>query len=200
MTALECVEQSKVFSESVINGLTDMKQTSAARQVFFMDNYPKITATMEALKKIVNSVKNEGDVATEEQIEIMNNAKAIMDSLQRAITMFQQELMINQDVQEDELEKTPGLTAESIQEASANNATTQNIIKEMNDIAQAQSGPSFTHCLVCDGTINMFTANTKDEVVQTINKIAESGNYKQIELYKMAFTPISMKKKTVLTI
>ena len=83
------------------------------------------------------------------------------------------------------------------------NKTTQEISKNMNAIAEQQKASSTIACnyaLVCDGQINMFLANTKDELNNMINNLANSGNYKDIQLFKMSFVPVPLNKKTVLSV
>lgn len=200
MTTAEVLEQSKAFAEELVKQLSDQNAELNKKQVFFMDNHPKIQACMKALKQVADSIKNSESSVSSEDMETMNNANAILMTLQNAITKFQQELMITDTVQEDDLAPVKGLTAENIQDAAKNNETTKQIVKDMNDIVKNQSSVAYTHCLVCDGKINMFAASSKDEVNKFINDIAATGNYKDIQLYKMTFTPVPMKKKTILTV
>ena len=73
----------------------------------------------------------------------------------------------------------------------------------MNAIAEQQKASTaiaYNYALVCDGQINMFLANTKDELNNMINSLANNGNYKDIQLLKMSFVPVPLHKKTVLSV
>ena len=43
-------------------------------------------------------------------------------------------------------------------------------------------------------------ANDKAQLNDSINAIANAGNFKSIQLYEMTFKPVQLKKKTVLTV
>lgn len=201
MTTEEVLAQSQSFTEELVKQLSDKGTELSKKQVYFMDNHPKIQACMQALRQVVDSVKNSEEAVSAEDLETMNNAQAILSVLQKTITSFQQELMITENVQEDDLVPTQGLTTENIAAAAQNNETTKSIVKDMGDIIKnQQSAVGYTHCLVCDGKMNMFAASSKDEVNKYINNIAAAGNYKDIQLYKISFTPVPMKKKTILSV
>ena len=46
----------------------------------------------------------------------------------------------------------------------------------------------------------MLTANNTKELNESINAVANAGNYKNIDLYEMQFIPVHLKKKTVLSV
>lgn len=198
MTTAEMLAQSKHFTDELVKQLSDTNAELSKKQVYFMDNHAKVQACMNALKEIVSSVKASEATASSEDLEAMNNASAILTDLQGAITKFQQELMIVDTVQEDDLAPVHGLTADNIADAAKNNETTKKIVQDMNVIINQP--PAYSHCLVCDGVINMFLANTKDELNEAINRIAATGNYKDLRLFQMSFTPVPMKKQTILTV
>ena len=109
--------------------------------------------------------------------------------------------MIENTVTEEDTTAT--LTTETISEAMQSNKTTQEISANMQAIAEQQTAISqigFNYALVCDGQINMIAATTKSQLVDSINAIADGGNYKDIALFKMQFTPVPLQKKTVLSI
>ena len=83
------------------------------------------------------------------------------------------------------------------------NKTTQEIAANMNAIAESQKAKAkinYNYALVCDDQITMLTANNAQELNDAINAVADSGNYKSIDLYKMQFTPVPLKKKTILSV
>ena len=94
-------------------------------------------------------------------------------------------------------------TQETISDAMQNNKTTQEISANMQAIAEQQKASSqigYNYALVCDGQINMIAAADKAQLNESINAIANNGEYKSIQLYQMAFTPVQLKKKTVLSV
>lgn len=200
MTTAEVLKQSKDFTDELVKQLTDKNIELNKKQVYFMDSHPKIQACMQALQQIISNIKNSENETSDDDLQTLNNASAILTNLQSTITLFQKELMIADTVQEDDLAPTKGLTAENVQEAFATNETTKSIVKDMNDIIKNQS-PTYTHCLVCDdGSVNMFTANTKDEINKFINDIAAANNYSNVQLFKMTFIPVPINKKTILSV
>ena len=155
---------------------------------------------MNALQKIANSV-NDNENVTDEDMVLVDKASNIISDLKTAVSNFQKELIVNPDATEEDT--TAVLSEDTISDAMKSNKTTQEISKNMNAIAEQQKASSTIACnyaLVCDGQINMFLANTKDELNNMINNLANSGNYKDIQLFKMSFVPVPLNKKTVLSV
>lgn len=199
MTGKEIIEQSKKVTAELVSQLSNKEIPQNKRQVYFMDNHAKIQGCMKALNAVVKEIK-ESELTSAEDLDIMEEAENILGELQSTIVTFQKELMINENISDEDIDKIPGLTAESIQQAAQDNDTTKDIIQDMNNIAKnSPANIGYTHCLVCDGTMNMFTANTKEELNKNINDIASAGNYKQFNLFRVSFIPVPLKKKTILT-
>lgn len=199
MTAVEILQQSKDFADELVKQLSNKSLELGKRQVYFMDNHAKIQACMSALHTVVDTIKD-AQAVDDSDLQAMNDANAMLNTLQGAITAFQSELMVTETVEEDDLVKVPGLTSDALQDASMNNETTKSIVKDMNDIVKNQQAVAYTHCLVCDGTMNMFAAGTTDELNKNINNIAAAGNFKDIQLYEVRFKPVPLKKKTILSV
>ena len=132
---------------------------------------------------------------------LLNRADAVIDKLKKAIADFQKELTVNDSVTEEET--TVQFTEETLKDAMKTNKTTQEITANMNAIAESQKARakiSYNYALVCDGQITMLTANNTHEINDAINAVTDSGNYKSSDLYKMQFTPVPLKKKTILSV
>lgn len=200
MTAYEVLDKSKGFAEELVSQLSDKSVDLNKRQVYFMDNHSKVQACMSSLKTIVESYQETPDSLTDDDLKMMNDAKAVLSTLQNTIADFQKELMIVETVNEDDIKEPQGLTQETLKGAMQNNETTKKIAQDMETIAKNAQGIPYNHCMVCDGKLHMFAAATKEELEKAINDIANAGSYKDIRLYKMSFSPVSMKKKTVLTV
>lgn len=201
MTGQEVIEQSARIAEEINSQLSNKSIPQNKRQVYFMDMYPKVQGCMKALKSIIQEIKNAETASnvSAEDLEMMEDANKVLTVLQGTIGSFQQELMINENIDEDDIEKVSGLSSDTLQEAVQNNDTTKEIMKDMDNIAKNSAGNiGYTHCLVCDGVMNMFSANTKEELNKNINDIAAAGNYKQFNLFRVSFIPIPLKKKTIL--
>lgn len=201
MTGQEVIEQSARIAEEINSQLSNKSIPQNKRQVYFMDMYPKVQGCMKALKSIIQEIKNADTAsnASADEMEMMEDANKVLTVLQGTISSFQQELMINENIDEDDIEKVSGLNSDTLQEAVQNNDTTKEIMKDMDNIAKnSAANIDYTHCLVCDGVMNMFNANTKEELNKNINDIAAAGNYKQFNLFRVSFIPIPLKKKTIL--
>ena len=134
---------------------------------------------------------------------LVDKASNIIADLKTAVSNFQKELIVNPDATEEDT--TAVLSEDTISDAMKSNKTTQEISKNMNAIAEQQKASTaiaiaYNYALVCDGQINMFLANTKDELNNMINSLANNGNYKDIQLLKMSFVPVPLHKKTVLSV
>ena len=200
MKADELISKAENFAMSFIAKLKDPSEQPERKQLFFMDNQDELKKYMSALQKIANSV-NDNENVTDEDMVLVDKASNIIADLKTAVSNFQKELIVNPDATEEDT--TAVLSEDTISDAMKSNKTTQEISKNMNAIAEQQKASSAIACnyaLVCDGQINMFLANTKDELNNMINNLANSGNYKDIQLFKMSFVPVPLNKKTVLSV
>ena len=200
MKADEIISKAELFTNDFIKKLSDSTEQPERKQVYFLDNQDELKKYMNALQKIANSV-NDNENVTDEDMVLVDKASNIIADLKTAVSNFQKELIVNPDATEEDT--TAVLSEDTISNAMKSNKTTQEISKNMNAIAEQQKASSTIACnyaLVCDGQINMFLANTKDELNNMINNLANSGNYKDIQLFKMSFVPVPLNKKTVLSV
>ena len=200
MKADEIISKAELFTNDFIKKLSDSTEQPERKQVYFLDNQDELKKYMNALQKIANSV-NDNENVTDEDMILVDKASNIIADLKTAVSNFQKELIVNPDATEEDT--TAVLSEDTISDAMKSNKTTQEISKNMNAIAEQQKVSSviaYNYALVCDGQINMLLANTKDELNNMINNLANSGNYKDIQLFKMSFVPVPLNKKTVLSV
>lgn len=200
MKADEIISKAELFANDFIKKLSDSTEQPERKQVYFLDNQDELKKYMSALQKIANSV-NDNENVTDEDIVLVDKASNIIADLKTAVSNFQKELIVNPDATEEDT--TAVLSEDTISDAMKSNKTTQEISKNMNAIAEQQKASTaiaYNYALVCDGQINMFLANTKDELNNMINSLANNGNYKDIQLFKMSFVPVPLHKKTVLSV
>lgn len=200
MQADEIISKAELFSMSFIAKISDKSEQAARKQAYFLDNQEELTKYMGALQKIVASYGEEPNL-TEDDALLIERAQAIIDNLKKAIADYQKELTISDDTSEEDT--TAALTQETISDAMKTNKTTQEISANMQAIAEQQKASNqigYNYALVCDGQINMIAANDKAQLNDSINAIANAGNFKSIQLYEMTFKPVQLKKKTVLTV
>ena len=201
MKADEMISKAELFANDFIKKLSDSTEQPERKQVYFLDNQDELKKYMGVLQKIVNSVNDGENTTTDEDMILVDKASKIIADLKTAVSNFQKELIVNPDATEEDT--TAVLSEDTISDAMKSNKTTQEITKNMNAIAEQQKASStiaYNYALVCDGQINMFLANTKDELNNMINSLANNGNYKDIQLFKMSFTLVPLHKKTVLSV
>ena len=198
----EVVSKAELFAMNFIAKISDASEQPARKQVYFLDNQEELQQYMGALQKIVTNIRKDDSSEDGEDYEVLlNRADAVIDKLKKAIADFQKELTVSDSVTEEET--TVQFTEETLKDAMKTNKTTQEITANMNAIAESQKARtkiSYNYALVCDGQITMLTANNTQELNDAINAVADSGNYKSIDLYKMQFTPVPIKRKTILSV
>lgn len=198
----EVVSKAELFAMNFIAKISDASEQPARKQVYFLDNQEELQQYMGALQKIVTNIRKDDPSEDGEDYEVLlNRADAVIDKLKKAIADFQKELTVSDSVTEEET--TVQFTEETLKDAMKTNKTTQEITANMNAIAESQKARtkiSYNYALVCDGQITMLTANNTQELNDAINAVADSDNYKSIDLYKMQFTPVPLKKKTILSV
>lgn len=196
----EVISKAEQFAMEFVAKLTDKSEQSSKRQVYFLDNQDKLQQYMGALQKIVAGFKDDENITVNDSV-LLDRANDIIDKLKATISEFQKELTVSDSITEEDT--TVQFTEETLKDAMKTNKTTQEIAANMNAIAESQKAKSkigYNYALVCDGQITMLTANNTQELNDAINSVANAGSYKSIDLYKMQFTPVPLKKKTILSV
>lgn len=196
----EIISKAELFAMNFIAKISDKSEQAARKQAYFLDNQEDLQKYMGALQKVITGLSGDENI-TDEDVVLIDRAKGIVDNLKKAISEYQKELTISDDISEEDT--TAALTQETISDAMQNNKTTQEISANMQAIAEQQKATSaigYNYALVCDGQINMIAANDKNQLNESINAIANAGSYKSIQLYEMSFKPVQLKKKTVLSV
>lgn len=199
----EVISKAELFAMNFIATIGDKTQQPARKQAFFLDNQEDLQKYMGAMQKILDNINKDDSSEEGEDYEVLlNRAESIINNLKTAIAEYQKELIISSSVSEEDT--TASLTEETISDAMKTNKTTQEISANMQILVEQQKSInqqiSYNYALVCDGMINMIAAVDKAQLNESINSIANAGNYKSIQLYQMTFTPVPLKKKIVLTV
>lgn len=200
MKADELISKAERFSMSFIAKISDKTEQGPRKQAYFLDNQEELQNYMNALQRVIVGLSEAESVTDEDQL-LIDRAQVIVNDLKKAISEYQKELTISDSVSEEDT--TAALTQESIAEAMQNNKTTQEISANMQAIAEQQKVASqvpYNYALVCDGQVTMLTAHSKGELNKLIADITSAGNYKDVNLFKMTFTPVPLKTKTVFAV
>lgn len=197
MDIVNVIEKSREFAINFIDIIGDTSEQLSKRQVFFMDNQKRLKQCFDTLQKIANEELPE-DIDDKEKY--VNLADCIITNLKLAINKFQKELTISDNITAEET--VPQLTEETLKDALKENKTTQEIAANMNAIAN-QNSPAFTpynYALFYDGLCAMISADTKEKLNADINAVLDTGNYTDIKLFKVSYSPVEIKTKTVVTV
>lgn len=197
MDIVNVIEKSREFAINFIDIIGDTSEQLSKRQVFFMDNQKRLKQCFDTLQKIANEELPE-DIDDKEKY--VNLADCVITNLKLAINKFQKELTISDNITAEET--IPQLTEETLKDALKENKTTQEIAANMNAIAN-QNSPAFTpynYALFYDGLCAMISADTKEKLNADINAVLDTGNYTDIKLFKVSYSPVEIKTKTVVTV
>jgi sugar-specific transcriptional regulator TrmB len=199
MKADEVISKASLFAMNFIAKISDTTEQPARKQAFFLDNQEELQKYMGALQKIITGLSDIDNIDDDDK-SLIDSAQNVINDLKKAISEYQKELTISDDTSEEDT--TAALTQETIADAMKTNKTTQEISANMQAIAEQQkvNQIGYNYALVCDGQINMIAAENKVQLIDSINALANTGNYKDIQLYKMTFTPVPLKQQTILTI
>jgi len=199
MKADEVISKAELFAMGFISKIQDKSEQPGRRQAYFLDNQEELKLYMGALQKIIK-VEDESAL-TDDDLVLVQRAEETLSKLKLAMDEFQKELIIQDTVSEEDT--TAVFTEETLSNAMKTNKTTQEISANMTAIAEQQKAAAnigYNYALVCDGAINLIGAQDKAQLNDSINAIANAGNFKSIQLYELKFTPVPLKKKTVLTV
>lgn len=201
MQADEIISKAELFAMNFIAKIQDKNMQEAAKAAYFMDNQEELGKMLQGLKTVVERLKEQNIISDDDSV-LVDRAEALRTQIEDCIKTYQQSLNIKSDVSEEET--SAQLTEQTIAEAMKTNQTTQQISKNMAEIAEQQklaaNAPAFNYALVCDGQINMIQASDKATLNNMINQVASNGNYKNISLFQMSFKPVPLKQKTILSV
>ena len=202
MTTKEAISKAEYFAMSFVAKIKDASETPQRKQVYFMDNQDELRKHMSVLQRTIASIKEWEDEASEDDLLLVERAESIVTQLKEAISVFQKELMINSNTQEEDV--TAAITEQTIGEALQSNKTTQEMSSNMAAIAEQRNAtlntPQCNYALMCDGSITLFYAKTKDELNNQINAVANQGFFNDIQLFEVQFAPVQLHKKTILSV
>lgn len=195
----EVISKAESFASSFIAKLSDLSSQTASKQIYFLDNQEVLKKYMGAMQKIISSYKEEGTMTDDDKL-LVDRATTITTKLKDCIAEFQKQLIVDEDVTEEEI--TPSLTNESISDAMKNNKTTQDIAANMEAISKQKETKAlpYNYMLVCDEVNTMISAHDKQSLETNINAVVDSGNFKDIKLYRIHYTLVPLKKKTILSV
>lgn len=201
MTPQEVIEKGREIAQDLVANLADPNKQTASKQVYFMDHSEEIKSSMGALNQLITTITAnmdpDSDIIDGDQAALLSDAKKIVQDMQQTISDFQKLLMISSDVSEEQI--TPQLNEQTLHEAQQNNSTTKEIVQNMDAIAKSKAAP-YNYAMMCDGTVTLLYAATKEELNKAINQVANTGKYKEIKLFSLTFTPVPLKQKTILTV
>ena len=198
----EAVSKAESFALEFIGKIKDPNMQEAAKTAYFMDNQEELSKVLNALQRIITGLKAQSDALDEDDVALLNRAEQITSQLKDCISDYQKSLIINNNITEEET--SAQLTEETIADAMQTNETTKQISKNMAAIAEqnkiAANTPAFNYALVCDGQVTMFEAHDKNTINSMINQAADTGNYKNINLFQISFKSVPLRQKTVLSV
>lgn len=192
----EIISKSELFAMNFIAKINDKTEQPTRKQIYFLDNQDELQKYMDTLQKIVIRINSAPDIATDDAV-LADKASDIVKSLKDAISEFQKELVIDNNITEQDT--TVSLTKETISDAMKTNKTTQEISKNMQTIINQNKANqvNYNYALVCDGNMNLLYAEDKDTLNKTINDLTSTSNFKNVQLYELDFKEIPLKKKVV---
>ena len=192
----EIISKSELFAMNFIAKINDKTEQPTRKQIYFLDNQDELQKYMDTLQKIVIRINSAPDIATDDAI-LADKASDIVKNLKDAISEFQKELVIDNNITEQDT--TVSLTKETISDAMKTNKTTQEISKNMQSIINQTKANqvNYNYALVCDGNMNLLYAEDKDTLNKTINDLTSISNFKNVQLYELNFKEIPLKKKVV---
>ena len=198
MEVKEFLLKAEQFAVNFIEKISDKTESAARKQVYFLDNQEDLTKYMSFLQKTI-VLLSDSDESSNDNIDSINKAEEIVENLKTAITEYQKELNISSDISEEDT--TVIVTEDTISQAMHENKTTQEISTAMQALTEELgTTPIYSHALVCDDELYMFKASDNTRITEYINSVANKKDYKEVKLYKLSFTPVELKKKTVFTV
>ena len=97
MKADDVILKAEQFAMNFIAKIGDKSEQPARKQTFFLDNQEELQKYMGAMQKICINY-NEEENLTNEDMDLLNRANGVLSSFKEAISKYQSELLINNDI------------------------------------------------------------------------------------------------------
>ena len=199
---LESKEFIKDFSSKILGN----ELNESAKQVLFLDNQKKIKETMESLTNAKTMLESLGiDLDDENQGEEHKQYElcvGLINKLAKTLKDYRNSYSgINPNVTVEET--TPVLSEETINDAVKNNTSTQQIIKDMNNLnekANIVQMQEFTHAILVGDKFTYTKALTVQDLNNVINEVANANPNERVSVYEVTFNPVPLKTKTIYTV
>lgn len=183
----------KQFADEFIPMLTNENETLASRQVYFLDKQNVLKDILSGLRMVAS-----GTTPTGYSIDGSCSAEAmeIIEHLKEAVSNFQSAL----DIKPDTNNEIIPVNEETLTDAIENNKNVQEIVKDMQDLSSGitqSTQPPYNYLIVGDNNTCMLYADTVEELNSAIYKVVEEDGYTNVSVYKVQFTEIPLKQKTI---
>jgi len=197
------LNEAKDFVKNFSAVLENPEEQQAAKQVHFLDNKQEASDTMEFLKNLKDSLESLGiefEAGSEEE-QSYELSTMLFNKLSKTLVDFRNSYAgIKPTVTEEETIRP--VTDETIKEAIATNKSTQKIVKDMDEISQqanASQLQEFSHVIYADGKSWYVKANTKEELVSSINQVGDQAKT-PVQVFEIVLKPLPLQKKTIYTV
>lgn len=191
--------ESEKFVNDFCSNIAGKEMNESAKQVYFLDNHGKVKKTLELLITIRDAYEIK-ESKTEEETAIYNLTSNLIERLTETIRNYKNSYNVKPDVSIEDT--TVVINKETITNAMENNSSTQALVKNMNEIDEKTNITQiqkFTHAVLGENGFVFINAKTEDELIKIINDLAKI-NPKELKLFKLEFTPVPLKTKTVYTL
>lgn len=207
------LEQSENYINYIIDIINDPNEQAAKKQVTFLDNQTQISECMDGLMKFkdkCNELLKDEDGSEEGKEKIrnmLNKAEQIQDNMKNAAEELKKQLS-NIDPNEKLEDNQVKLTADTLNDAVKNNKTTQEISKNMNDIANQVKNqqavqskmPKASYALVVEGKTTYIQANDINTLNTKIQHVLNGYSGQDVVLYQISYTQMPLKTKTTYSV
>lgn len=202
--AHDFLDQAESYVDYIVGIVTDPTEQLSKKQVTFLDNQDKIQECITGLDGISTKLKNMSPQDEEENNEIdelIDRASDLKDKIILASESLKKQLSnIDPNITPEDMQVK--VTEETITNAMQNNKTTQEINKNMTQIAEDNKkavkakAPKAKYALVVDGRTTYINAVDKDELNKKIQSVLNGYTGPDVSLYQVSYTQMPLKTKT----
>jgi hypothetical protein len=200
---IERLKETKIFVTEVCTKLLSPDENQNAKQVYILDNQGNIQDTMKFLTDVRNMLSAFGDELAEgsEEEKVLELTCALSNKLSKTLEDFKNGIVVNKHA--TVADTTASVTEETIKNAVQNDKSTQQIVKDMNEINQKASITQiqeFTHAFYVGGKFLYYKAQTETDLNAYLNELIAANPSGNVQVFAVSLTPIQLKKKTIYTV
>ena len=191
--------ETKNFVSAFVENMTSDSMNDSAKQAYFLDNQAEIKKTfgfLNNLNSLYESIVSE-DTVLNEDAQTYDLINELIETLSNTLNAYREGLKTNPNITKEDT--TVVVNEETLKQAMEEDSSTKKMVDDMNALAaqNAFQNGEYNYMIVVSKTQPYYVSvNTKEQLIGTVNRMADSVPGATIEVFEIKYTSVPLKTTT----